>query len=322
MDAATGDPENNEPPARRPLLGIALKLSSVVVFVAMGAFIKLAGVLPAGQVVFYRSFFATVPILIFLAWRRQLSHAIRTTRPASHFVRGLVGVAGMYLGFFALIRLPLPELTTLNYAQPLIVVVFSAIFLGEVVRAYRWSAVVVGLIGVIILAWPKLTLFTGAQAMDNAQALGVASALAGAAVGAVATLLIRNLVLTEPSATIVMWFSTICALFGLASYPFGWAELTPVQATYLVASGLCGGVAQILMTETYRHADVSTAAPFDYSSIIFASIAGYFLFGDLPTIHMIVGGSIVVSAGIFIIWREHQLGLPRAAVRKVTPPPQ
>jgi drug/metabolite transporter (DMT)-like permease len=320
MEAANEAPDGQDLPERRPLLGIALKISSVVIFVAMGAFIKLAGELPAGQVVFYRSFFATVPILVFLAWQGQLRHAVRTSRPVSHVVRGLVGVCGMYLGFFALIRLPLPELTTLSYAQPLLVVVFSAVFLGEVVRAYRWSAVVVGMVGVVILAWPKLTLFTGAQAMDDSQALGVAAALAGAGVGAVATLLIRRLVLTEPSATIVMWFSLTCAVFGLASYPLGWAALTPLQAVYLVASGLCGGVAQILMTETYRHADVSTAAPFDYTSIIFASLAGYFLFGDLPTIHMIVGGSIVVSAGIFIIWREHQLGLPRAAVRKVTPP--
>lgn len=320
MGAGTQDPGQPDEAQRRPMLGIAMKLSSVVIFVGMGSFIKLAGVLPAGQVVFFRSFFAIVPILIFLAWRRQLRLALYTTRPISHIVRGLVGVTGMYLGFFALIRLPLPENTTLNYAQPLMVVVFSAIFLHEVVRAYRWSAVVIGLVGVIILAWPKLTLFTGEQAMDNAQALGVVAALVAAAIGAVAALLIRRLVLTEPSATIVMWFSLLCAVCGLASYPLGWAALTPLQTCYLIASGLCGGVAQILMTETYRHADVSTVAPFDYTSIIFASIAGYFLFGDLPTIHMIVGGTIVVGAGIFIIWREHQLGLPRAAARKVTPP--
>ncbi len=316
VDAAP-KPEEFQP---RPLLGIVLKVSSVMIFVGMGSFIKLAGTLPSGQVVFFRSFFAVVPVLVYLAWRRQLHHAIYTTKPLSHFVRGLVGVAGMYFGFFALIRLPLPENTTLGYAQPLLVVVFSAIFIGEVVRLYRWSAVVVGLVGVVILAWPKLTLFTGAQSMDYSQAIGVLSAFAGATVGAVATLLVRRLVLTEPSATIVMWFSLTCALGGLISYPFGWAELTTLQATYLIASGLCGGVAQILMTETYRHADVSTAAPFDYTSIIFASIAGYFLFGDVPTLNMVIGGSIVVGAGIFIIWREHQLGLPRAAARKVTPP--
>jgi len=188
------------------------------------------------------------------------------------------------------------------------------------VRAYRWSAVVIGLVGVVIIAWPRLTLFAGSEPMKEGEAVGVVAALIGASVSAVALLLVRRLVLTESSATIVMWFSLTAAFFGLCTLPLGWSALTLEQTVFLISAGLCGGTAQIFMTESYRHADVSTAAPFEYTSMLFAIIAGYMLFGDVPTVHMLIGGVIVVGAGLFIIWREHRLGLSRGAARKVTPP--
>jgi drug/metabolite transporter (DMT)-like permease len=124
-----------------PLIGIALKIVSVAIFVGMSSFIKASGQLPAGQIVFFRSFFAIFPILIFLAYQKELRTALVTKRPLNHILRGGVGVTSMALGFFALTRLPLPEAITLNYAQPLLVVVFSALFIGEKIWVYRWSAV-------------------------------------------------------------------------------------------------------------------------------------------------------------------------------------
>lgn len=304
----------------RPLLAITLKMLSVAIFVGMSTSIKLAGEVPAGQIVFFRSLFAVVPIFIFLAFRRELSTAFHTKRPVNHIMRGVVGVSAMYLGFFALTRLPLPEVITLNYAQPLIVVAFSAIFLGETVRFYRWTAVVVGLLGVVIIAWPKLTLFAGGKGMESGEALGVLALFVGAVISAVAMLLVRGLVLTENSATIVLWFSITCAFAGLASLPFGWAELTAAQIVLLITAGLCGGIGQILMTESYRHGEMSIIAPFEYTSMLLGIVVGYFLFNDIPTVHMLVGGAIVVGAGIFIIWREHHLGLERGKARKVVPP--
>lgn len=284
----------------------------------MSAFIKAAGDVPAGEIVFFRSFFALFPLLVFMAWNGDLATAYKTDRPGSHFARGLVGTTAMGLGFFALTRLPLPEAVTLNYAQPLLVVVFSALFLGETVRIYRWSAVVVGLIGVVIVSWPKLTLFGGG--MGGREFAGVMAALAGAGASAVAMLLIRNLVTTEKSSTIVFWFSTSASLFALLTIPFGWIVPSPTQATFLVLAGICGGIAQVLMTEAYRYAEASTVAPFEYSSLILSLIIGYLAFSDVPTIHMIVGGVIVVGSGIFIVWRERQLGLQRARATKVSPP--
>ncbi|MER8751761.1 DMT family transporter [Mesorhizobium sp. M1050] len=297
-----------------------LKIVSVAVFVGMQTCIKAAGTVPAGQIVFFRSFFAIFPIIAFLAFKGKLGTAFTTKRPLNHIARGLVGVGAMGLGFFALTRLPLPEAITLNYAQPLLVVVFSSIFLGETIRVYRWSAVAVGLVGVLIISWPELTLLSSDQALDDQEVLGVIAALVAAAISAVAMLLVRNLVQSERTATIVLWFSVTASVMSLLSLPFGWRMLTPLQAALLVAAGFCGGLGQVLMTAAYRHAEASVVAPFEYSSMILGLVVGYLVFGDVATVHMLVGGLIVVAAGIFIIWRERQLGLERTRTRKASLP--
>ncbi|TIM28485.1 MAG: DMT family transporter [Mesorhizobium sp.] len=297
-----------------------LKIVSVAVFVAMSSCIKAAGTVPAGQIVFFRSFFAIFPIVVFLAFQGKLGTAFSTKRPLNHIARGVVGVCAMGLGFFALIRLPLPEAIALNYAQPLLVVVFSSIFLGEAIRVYRWSAVAVGLVGVLVISWPELTLLGSGAALGDQEVLGVIAALVAAAISAVAMLLVRNLVQSEPTATIVLWFSVTASILALLSLPFGWQALTPAQAGLLVAAGFCGGLAQILMTAAYRHAEASVVAPFEYTSMLLGIVVGYLAFGDVPTVHMLIGGVIVVAAGIFIIWRERQLGLERARTRQATPP--
>lgn len=309
------------PPASgNALRGILLKVISVAVFVGMASLIKWVGPIPAGQIVFFRSFFAVLPILVMLAWRKELSTALHTRRPFGHIARGLVGVTAMGLGFYALTLLPLPEQIMLNYAQPLLVVVFSALFLGETIRVFRWTAVVVGLIGVVIISWPKLTLFAEGGGMRNAETVGVIACLVGAAVSAVAMLLVRRLVHTEQTATIVLWFSLTASAMALLTIPFGWSSLAGWQIAALIGAGICGGVGQILMTESYRHAEASTVAPFEYTSMILGITVGYLAFGDVPTAYTIVGGLIVVGAGIFIIWRERQLGLERGRARKVAPP--
>ncbi|MES0027773.1 DMT family transporter [Mesorhizobium sp. M0040] len=302
------------------LTGILLKIVSVAVFVGMSSCIKAAGTVPAGQIVFFRSFFAIFPIIAFLAFQGKLGTAFSTKRPLNHIARGVVGVCAMGLGFFALTRLPLPEAITLNYAQPLLVVVFSSIFLGEAIRIYRWSAVAVGLVGVLIISWPELTLLSSGAALGDQEVLGVIAALIAAAISAIAMLLVRNLVQSERTATIVLWFSVTASVMALLSLPFGWQALTPAQAGLLIAAGFCGGLGQILMTSAYRHAEASVVAPFEYTSMILGVVVGYLVFGDVATINMLVGGMIVVAAGIFIIWRERQLGLERTRTRKAVAP--
>ncbi|PKA40366.1 DMT family transporter [Rhizobium sullae] len=305
-----------------PMRGILMKVSSVVVFLGMQTFIKLAGSdIAPGQVTFYRSFFALFPIMAYLAYRGQLRTAFYTANPLGHLKRGTIGILSMAFGFYGLLHLPLPEAIALGYATPLVAVIFAAVFLGETVRAYRWSAVFFGIIGVAIVSWPKLTLLRQGG-MEAEQAVGALCVLTAAVLAGMAMIQVRKLVEEERTATIVLYFSMIASLFSLATLPFGWASLDLNTVLLLVGAGFCGGVGQILLTESYRHADVSTVAPFEYTSILLGGVIAYFVFGDVPGVHMMAGTAIVVAAGIFIIYREHQLGLERRKARKAgTPQP-
>ncbi|MGV2129930.1 DMT family transporter [Agrobacterium vitis] len=307
-------------PIRGPIRGIVFKVASVTVFVAMQTAIKLAGDdVPAGQITFYRSAFALIPILAYLAYLGQIRTGLRTANVFGHVKRGLIGIAAMACGFYGLVHLPMPDAIAIGYAMPLIAVVFAAVFLGETVRLYRWSAVAIGLVGVVIISWPKLTLLQDGV-YGSEVGMGTLAVLASATLGAAAMLQVRQLVREEKTATIVLYFSIIAALISLVSLPFGWNDLSVRQLGLLAFAGICGGLAQILLTESYRHADISTIAPFEYSSILFGSLIGYLLFDDLPSIHTLVGTLIVAGAGIFIILREHQLGLERRAARKASTP--
>jgi drug/metabolite transporter (DMT)-like permease len=303
-----------------PLTGIALKVASVCVFVVMAACVKLAPDAGTGQIVFYRSFFAIFPIVTYLSVTRRLRGAFHTNNFRGHLERGLLGVSAMGAGFFALTRLPLPDAIALGYAMPLLVVLFSALFLHETVRLYRWSAVVIGLVGVLVISWPKLTVLNSQQGLTAGEAQGVLAALVAASIAACVMLLVRKLVQHERTATIVLYFSMISAVAGALTLPLGWPSLGWSQAAWLVLAGFTGGLGQILLTESYRYADPQVVAPFEYVSIIFGTIIGFTVFGDIPTQHTAIGSLIVIGAGIFIIWREHRLGLNRRGARKVMTP--
>ncbi|KWV42728.1 hypothetical protein AS026_20480 [Rhizobium altiplani] len=299
-----------------PMRGIAFKVGSVVVFLAMQTFIKLAGSdIQPGQVTFCRSFFALFPIMAYLAYRGQLRSAFYTANPIGHLKRGTLGIISMGLGFYGLLHLPLPEAIALGYAMPLVAVIFAAVFLGETVRIYRWSAVLFGIVGVAIISWPKLTLFREGG-IHAEQAIGALTVLLASVLGGMAMIQVRRLVEEEKTATIVLYFSITATVFSLVTVPFGWQVLDLAPQLLLIAAGFCGGVAQILLTESYRHADVSTVAPFEYTSIVIGGVVAYFVFGDIPSGATLLGTAIVVAAGIFIIYREHQLDLERREARQ------
>ncbi|AJY46396.1 DMT family transporter [Martelella endophytica] len=305
-------------PNADPVRGIVLKLLSIIAFLGMQTCIKLAGDgLAPGQVTFFRSLFAVIPILAYLAWRHELAGAYRTERPFGHFLRSIIGITSMGMGFYGVMHLPLPEVIALGYATPLLSVAFAALLLGEVVRAYRWTAVGVGLFGVMIISWPKLTLFRQGG-LGSEEALAVALVLVGAIIGALAMIQVRRLLVTERGPTIVLYFSVYAALLSLLTIPFGWGSMSWTAILMLIGSGLFGGAGQIMMTESYRFADASTIAPFDYTSIIFGIIISYFVFAEIPTGSTLFGSVFVVGAGIFIIFREHRLGLERRRLRRVS----
>lgn len=303
----------------RPLRGIALKLGSVVTFILMYVLIKATtGAIPPGQATFSRSFFALPVIVTWLAVRGELRTGLHVRNAFGHLWRGMMGTVAMASGFAGLIWLPLPEVTALGYAGPLLTVIFAAMFLGEPVRLFRMSCVAVGLIGVLIVVSPRLTVLQSGA--GHAQALGAMIVLTGAVFSALAQVTVRKLVATETTSAIVFWFSVTASCLSLITLPFGWAIPTPGQAALLVGAGLLGGVGQILLTSSYREADASLVAPFDYASMLFALVLGWLVFGDVPTRTMLAGAALVIAAGIAIILRERYLGLEHARQRKAMTP--
>ena len=307
-------------PSPNPLRGIGLKILSVTVFTLMAVCVKyVAPRIPAGEAVFFRSFFAMPVIVAWMVWTGNLRHGLDTENPMGHVWRGLVGTSAMIMGFIALGLLPLPEVTALGYAAPLLTVIFAAMFLGETVRVFRMTAVIVGLIGVLIVLSPRLTVMS-VDAASKVQTIGAMAALIAAVFAALAQVFIRKLVSTEQTAAIVFYFSLTATVLSLLTIPFGWVVPTPFETTLLIGVGLMGGVGQILLTESYRHAETGVIAPFEYVSMVLSLILGYLVFAEVPTFTMLVGASLVVAAGLFIIWRERALGLRRSEARKAMTP--
>lgn len=301
-----------------PLRGILLKIASVLVFVAMSSLIKVTSdTIPPGEAVFFRSLFAIPVILIWLWWRAELGSGLRTKAPMGHVWRGVVGTASMGFVFAALGLIPLPEATAIGYASPILAVVFAAMFLGEEVRLFRLAAVALGMVGVLIILTPNLGAF---EDPTDRQMLGAVTALAGAVCGGLAQVFVRKLVMTEATSAVVFWFMVTAAVLSLVTLPFGWVVPTPGEAALLVMAGLLGGLAQILLTSSYRFADASIVAPFEYASMMFALLIGYVVFNEVPTLVTLGGAALVILAGVMIIWRERQLGLARARQRKAMTP--
>ncbi|SLN18539.1 Riboflavin transporter [Roseovarius litorisediminis] len=300
-----------------PMTGIALKLFSVMLFIIMSSLIKAtSGHVPPGEAVFFRSAFAVPVILVWLWARGDLATGLRVKSPMAHLWRGILGTTAMAMMFAGLGLLPLPEVTALSYAAPLLTVVFAAVFLREKVGIYRFGAVALGMAGVLTVLSPRLT----GAAVEAGMTLGAALVLTGATCVAMVNIYLRKLVQTEQTSAIVFYFSITATCLSLLTLPFGWQIPSGTELLMLVLAGIFGGSAQIFMTSAYRFADASVIAPFDYASILFALIIGYLIFDEVPTLTVLCGAALVITAGCVVILRERQLGLKRGQVRKVKTP--
>jgi drug/metabolite transporter (DMT)-like permease len=295
----------------KPLLGILLKVLSALAFTTMSAGLKIVSEdYPTGELIFFRSAFALVPLLLWLVWQGDLVNAARTHNLKGHMKRGAFGSVGMFSGFIALSYLPLHDAIAIGYATPLIVVVLAALVLKETVRAYRWTAVGVGFVGVLIMLSPHLSSGMSAR-LDGASGFGALIALFGAVCSAGAAIQVRQLTSTETTGAIVLYFSLLTTALGLVTALFGWRMPGMEDFLLLVLIGILGGIGQILLTQCYRYADTSIIAPFEYTTMIWALLFGWFVFGELPTATVIGGALIIALAGLFVLYRERQLGLKR-----------
>ncbi|MEM7520290.1 MAG: DMT family transporter [Pseudomonadota bacterium] len=311
----------------RPARAIALKVGAIGLFTIMAALIKAAsdGV-PPGQAVFFRSFFA-FPIILGWLWQQgHLHDGLKANSIMGHVWRGLFGTTAMALTFGGLALLPLPEVTAIGYATPMFTVIFAALVLGERVRVFRISAVALGLIGVMIVIAPRLSPDVG---YGDAATTGALMVLAASVLRALVQIHVRRLVQTESTSAIVFYFSLTATCLSLLTLPLGWVVPHPAISWtipaasifgLIIAAGLLGGVAQIMVTSSFRFGGASMLAPFDYASMLFAVLIGWFFFAEVPTMTIITGAALVIAGGVLIIWRERQLGLDRSKSKPSSAP--
>lgn len=290
-------------------IGIVLKILAALCTVMMGACIAgLAGAIPVGEVVFFRSLGAFLPLVLLMIARGRFRQEIATRHIGGHIIRSASGTGGMFFSFLALIYLPLVDATALAYAAPLFTVFLAAVLLKEVVGVYRWSAVCVGLIGVLVmLAHDASWGLPEADLGRSGVWMGGAFGLTAAFFTAISTIQIRHLARTENPGAIVFYFSLVTTLIGLSTIGLGWAVPDRHQLFLLVGAGIAGGMAQLLITTSLRHAQASFLAPFDYTTMIWALAMGYFFMGQVPAANTLVGATMVIAAGLFTLFRENQL---------------
>ncbi|MDY8110281.1 DMT family transporter [Fulvimarina sp. 2208YS6-2-32] len=283
-------------PAAGEALGVWLRVGSTFAFAVMGVCIKaLGGSVPLGQIVFFRSAVALLPLVLFLWWSSGFPHGLATRRPFGHLWRSLLGACAMFTAFATIHLLPLAEATLLSYLAPVMLALLGWGLLGERLGMRRFGGILLGLCGGVAFCLPALsgTLSQGALP-------GFLLGLATAVLTAGALIQVRRLTLAGESAgAIAFWFAVVSAVTGLATLPFGWIVPGSREAALLLGSGLAGGIAHILMTLSFRHAEATALAPFEYLSILWAAAAGALFFAEVPdwaffvALPLILAGSLV-----------------------------
>lgn len=301
---AYGEPVSHPPADQRPLMALLIRLGAAFVLSVMLVFVKLvteSGV-TLTETLFWRQL-PTVPVL--LAWfaaRGQL-RLLSSERLGAHGRRAILGLTGMFLNFGAVTLLPLAEATTLNFTTAIWAVILSALILRERVGLWRWSAVLLGFAGVLVIAQPG---------QGHIPPLGAAVALAAAFTIALISIQIRDLSRTEHPLTIVFWFAALTLPFLGLAMPFVMTGHTAYQWSLLLGLGLFGLLGQFLLTAALRYGAVASVIVMDYSSLVWATLFGWWVFDRLPPGSTWAGAPLIVGAGLLIAWREHRLSLQRA----------
>lgn len=292
-------------PAERRLLAILLRLVTALALTAMFAIVKLADArgVTLFESLFYRQALALPLVLGVVGWGPGF-RSVATRRPGAHIWRTVLGMCGMALNFLTFTLLPIAEATVILFTVPIFATILSAVVLKEPVGRHRWSAVILGFAGVLVVVQP------GGSTLPPE---GVAVGLVAATVVSAINITLRQIGRTESATTTVFWFTILSAL------PFG--ALMPVlgkshdAATFglLLALGLMGGLAQLTSTASLRLAPVSVVLPIDYSSLIWSALAGWLVFSTVPSPHLWLGAPLIIASGLYIVYREQKLHRARTA---------
>ncbi|WP_415303801.1 DMT family transporter [Candidatus Pelagibacter sp. Uisw_090] len=282
-------------------LGFLYMFLSICTFSVMDLLVKWSSDYPTGEVLFFRGFFGLLPTY-FLIPKNKLKTFYTTERSKEHLFRCLMGLMALIAIVVALRELPLAVVVSLSYAAPLFITVLSIFLLSEKVGVFRWLAVIIGFIGVIIIAEP------GFKGMNYLYFLPLIFCIGMAFV----TITIRKLSTTEPIWLISIFFTITISIAGLATIPMGWKMPNFQDFILLALIGVTGGSANLFLTQSYKLSEVSLVAPLKYLALVFAIFFGYFIWNEIPTIKTLIGASLVVFASLIIFRREiyHKQKIP------------
>ena len=285
-------------------LGFLYMFLSVCAFSVMDLIVKWSDNYPLGQVIFFRGFFGLV-LYYFVIPRERLKDFYVTKRPMLHFSRCFFGLMALLSIFTALRNLPLATVVSISFAAPIFTTIFSIFFLSEKVGYFRWLAVIVGFVGIIIISEPGLSSLNAYYIFPVIFVLGMSYV----------AISIRQLSSTEPVWLISLYFSAAITLAGLFTIPYGWLMPNLKDLILLSFIGIFGGVANLWLSQSYKFSEVSLVTPLKYLALVFAIIFGYLIWDEIPTIKTLVGATLVIVSSIIIFRREILLKKQISATR-------
>ena len=282
-------------------LGFLYMFLSVCTFSVMDLLVKWSSDYPTGEVLFFRGFFGLLPTY-FLIPKNKLKTFYTTERSKEHLFRCLMGIMALIAIVVALRELPLAVVVSLSYAAPLFITVLSIFLLSEKVGIFRWLAVIIGFMGVIIIAEPGFKVMNYLYFLPLIFCIGMAFV----------TITIRKLSTTEPIWLISIFFTITISIAGLATIPMGWKMPNFQDFILLALIGVTGGSANLFLTQSYKLSEVSLVAPLKYLALVFAIFFGYFIWNEIPNIKTLIGASLVVLSSLIIFRREiyHKQKIP------------
>jgi drug/metabolite transporter (DMT)-like permease len=277
--------------------GIFCMIVATMLFSAAAALAKWQVALyPVGEVMFLRSLSSLVVCAAVMLPITGLS-VFATRRPRDHIARGLSQSISQTLSVLAFSLMPLAGAVAINFSAPLFSALVSIVWLRETAGAARWSALLIGFFGVLIVTHP------GADSLT----LGALFALGNAVMYGTVTVAVRGMTKTESSNTLLMWQLTTIAFFHSFLLVFGWKWPAPADAGMLFASGFANAVGQYFWTQALRLAPATAVSPFYYLMLVWALVIGFVVWGDVPSTGLLIGSVIVVASGLFLLWREARL---------------
>ena len=278
---------------------------SICAFSVMDLIVKWSENYPVGQVLFFRGFIGLFTLFCFVVPRERYFNFYKTNRLFLHFKRCVSGLIAIVAIFIGLRNLPLATVVSISFAAPIFATIMSIFFLNEKVGLYRWLAVIIGFIGILVISEPGFSSLNIYYIYQIIFCLGLSYV----------AITIRQLSSTEPVWLIGLYFSFSITIVSFFTLPMGWILPTLKDFFLLSMVGVLGGFANLWLSQSYKFSEVSLVTPLKYMALVFAIIFGYFIWNEIPTIKTLLGALLVIISSIIIFRREivlqKEVSIPR-----------